>query len=74
MSEEKLLDFKTVVDRYHFKPWGLRHLIRNRAIPLVKISTDGGRGRIFFDPKELDRWIEERKIPVQNRVRSTKFD
>ena len=66
MSEEKLLDFKTVVDRYHFKPWGLRHLIRNRAIPIVKISASGGRGRIYFDPIELEKWIDDRKISVQN--------
>jgi len=65
MTEEKLLDFKTVVTRYNFKPYGLRHLIRHRAIPIVKISTDGGRGRIFFDPKDLEKWINSRKIPVQ---------
>jgi len=65
MTEEKLLDFQTVVARYNFKPHGLRHLIRNRAIPIVKISASGGRGRIFFDPKELDKWISQRKVPAQ---------
>jgi len=66
MSEEKLLDFKTVVDRYNFKPYGLRNLIRHRAIPIVKISASGGRGRIYFDPIELSEWINSRKISVQN--------
>lgn len=57
MSQQKLLDFKTVLERYSFKPWGLRHRIRVRQIPFVKIGRS-----IYFDPEDLDRWIEEKKI------------
>ena len=57
MSEEKLLDFKTVVERYHFKPWGLRWRIRLRQIPFVKLGRS-----IYFDPDDLEAWIEKHKI------------
>jgi len=64
MSNERLLDKKTVMQRYHFNKWGLEHLIRTRAISgMVRIGN--GRGRIFFDPVELDKYIEERRIPMQ---------
>lgn len=34
-------------------------LVRNRQIPIVKIGR-----RNYFDPTEIDAWIESRKIPV----------
>ncbi len=65
MNEERLLDFNTVVKRYSFKPWGLRWLIRTRKIPIVRIGT--GRGKIYFDPQDLEKWIESHKIePIEN--------
>lgn len=60
MNQEKLLDFKTVCDRYHFKPWGLRHRIRLRQIPIVKIGRS-----IYFDPADLEKWIQDHKIPIE---------
>jgi len=62
MSVEKLLTFDEVVERYKIKKWGLRHLIRQRTIPIVRIGT--GRGRIYFDPTDLDNWINENKIKI----------
>lgn len=61
---KRLLNFKEVVQRYSFKPWGLRWLIRTRAIPIVRIGT--GRGRIYFDPEDLERWKNNRKIFPEN--------
>ena len=61
MEDKKLLSFKDVLARYSFKPWGLRHRIRMRTIPFVKLYRS-----IYFDPKDLDKWIEEHKIkPVE---------
>ncbi len=61
---KRLLDFKEVVRRYSFKPWGLRWLIRTRQIPLVRLGT--GRGKIYFDLQDLEQWIESHKIqPVE---------
>ena len=59
MAQNRLLNFQMVCQLYGFKPWGLRHRIRTRQIPFVKLGKS-----IFFDPEDLDRWIEENKIPV----------
>lgn len=34
-------------------------LIRNRRIPIVKIGR-----RNYFDPDEIDAWIQSKKIPM----------
>jgi len=60
MNEDiKLIDFNAVVKTYSFKPWGLRHRIRKRQIPFVKIGR-----KIYFDPADLDRWVDSKKIKV----------
>jgi len=59
MNQERLLDFKTVCKRYNFKPWGLRHRIRLRQVPFVKLGRS-----IFFDPTDLEKWIQGHKIPI----------
>lgn len=64
LNQEKLLDKKTVIERYHFKKFGLEWLIRTRQIPVVKIGS--GRGRIYFDPQDLDEWINKQKIKTIN--------
>lgn len=60
MSIEKLLTFDEVLERYKFKYWGLKNLVRKRAVPFVRVGV--GRGRIFFDPSDLDIWIEKNKV------------
>jgi hypothetical protein len=65
MGDKKLLNFQDVVERFSIKPWGLRWLIRTRQIPLVRIGT--GRGKIYFDPLDLEEWVETHKIPAQSR-------
>jgi len=40
---------------------GMRWLIRNRAIPIVKIGN-----RIYFRPEEIKEWIREHSIPAVN--------
>jgi hypothetical protein len=61
--EKRLLDFNEVVKRYSFKPWGLRWLMRTRAIDgMVRVGN--GRGRIYFDPIVLEQWIKRHTIPT----------
>ncbi len=61
--DDKLLDFKTVCARYHFRPWGLRHRIRNRQIAFVKIGKT-----IMFDPVLLEVWIKKHTVnPVKGK-------
>jgi len=60
MEEQLLWDFNQACTKLNKTPWGLRHLIRVRGIPIVRIGR-----KIYFDPVELRKWIEEQKIPVQ---------
>jgi hypothetical protein len=60
---EKLLDKKTVLERYHLTKWSLEWLIRTRQIPgMVRI----GKRKIFFDPRHLESWIEKNWIAMAN--------
>ncbi len=55
---EQLLDLHQLVEKYPaLKIWGVRWLIRNRRIPIVRIGR-----RIFFDPQDVSTWIDEHKI------------
>jgi len=60
MNDKKLLSFNDVVEQYSFRPWGLRWRVRTRSVPFIKLGKS-----IYFDPKDLDEWINSRKIPVQ---------
>ena len=60
--KEKLWDIDLLLKNYPaLKPWGVRHLIRTRSIPIIKL-----RRRIYFDPAEIEAWIDSKKIPVRN--------
>ncbi len=58
-KEELLWDFEQTRKKLQKTRWGLRWLIRTRQIPIVRI----GRGRIYFDPREIEAWINRNKIP-----------
>ncbi|HEX3035419.1 MAG TPA: hypothetical protein VHT73_09840 [Thermodesulfobacteriota bacterium] len=59
MYQEKLLDKKSVLERYHFTRWQLEWLVRSRQIDgLVRI----GKKRIYFDPEALETWVERNRI------------
>jgi predicted DNA-binding transcriptional regulator AlpA len=60
MNDKRLLNFNEVVEKFSFKPWGLRWRIRLRQIPFVKIGRS-----IYFDPLDLEEWIEKHKIRAQ---------
>ena len=59
--EQLLWDFEETRKQIKKSEHGLRWLIRNRAIPIVKIGN-----RIYFRPEEISNWIEEHSIPAQN--------
>ena len=63
MTEPQLWDLKQLLKHYPaFKEWGVRWLIRNRRIPIVRI----GSRRIFFDPEDIKNWIDSQKVePIQ---------
>lgn len=57
---QKLISFNEVRGRFSFSENALRWLIRTRQIPTVRIGR-----RFYFDPQELDVWIEGHRIPAQ---------
>jgi len=56
-TNKNLLTIKDMYELYSLKENSIRWLIRKSMIPIVKIGR-----RIYFDKKEIDKWIEERKI------------
>ena len=60
MYQKELWDIKKLVENYPvLTTWGVRHLLRHRKIPFVRFTSNG---RIYFDPQEIARWIEEHKV------------
>jgi len=58
IRNELLVDKNGLLNLYPvFSKWGLEWLIRNRRIPIVKIGR-----RIYFDPQDVQNWIDEHKI------------
>lgn len=57
--QRKLINFDEAVERYGFKRWGLRWMIRKRAIPFLKI-----RRRIYFDVVKTDAWADKHSVDV----------
>ena len=61
MSENELLwDFEETRKQIKKSVHGMRWLIRQRAIPLVRIGN-----RIYFRPDEIKKWIDEHSIPTR---------
>ena len=59
-----LVDKQGLLEMYPaFSKWGLEWLIRIRRIPIVKIGK-----RIYFDPQDIQKWIQENKIKPQEEV------
>ena len=64
VDKDMLIDKKQFLDRYPgISKWGLDWLIRNRRIPIVKISK-----RIYFSVHDIDEWIEKHKIQPIDKV------
>ncbi len=59
---EELLDVHQLTKKYPaLKTWGIRWLVRNRRIPIVRIGR-----RIFFDPMDISNWLDSHKISPEN--------
>jgi len=62
LNQNSLIDRKQLIVLYPAlgaKKHRLNWLIRNRAIPLIKINRS-----IFFNPRKIDKWIEANDIDV----------
>lgn len=56
----RLLKIDAAADHLGLSRDQLRGLVYRRQIPFVKIGE--GRGQLFFDVQQLDRWISEHTI------------
>ena len=57
--EQLLWDFEETRRQLKKSVHGMRWLIRQRALLIVRI-----RGRIYFQPAEIRKWVEEHSIPA----------
>jgi hypothetical protein len=68
MNDEGLIDREELLKRYPAlrgrrknTKWRLDWLIRTRKVPIVKIGK-----HIFFNPKDIETWIEKQTIQSVN--------
>jgi len=61
ITTDSLLDRKQLIELYPglgAKKYRLDHLIRTRQIPIIRIGKN-----IFYNPKEIDIWIQQNQLP-----------
>jgi len=65
MENELLWTFKQTCQKLNKTSHGLRWLVRNRSIEIIKIGR-----KIYFDPESVRAFIEKNRIPaVNNQVK-----
>jgi len=64
MHFEQLWNLNQLLEHYPGLSYhGVRWLIRNRRIPIIKIGK-----RIYFDPQEVEIWKNSQKIePIERK-------
>ena len=58
----KLLDKDAIINKHPAlgeRKYRLEYLVRSRLIPVIKIGK-----RIYFDEVEIQKWIENQKVPA----------
>ncbi len=62
MCEELLWDFEKTRKKLSKSIHGMRWLVRNRALEMVKIGR-----KIYFDPNSVRAFVEKNKIPAVDK-------
>lgn len=57
--EELLKQYPALASKGKNKYYRLQWLTRSRQIPVIKIGR-----RLYYDPEDIQAWIESKKIPV----------
>ena len=65
-TQSSLLDINGVADRLGVETRHIRRLVAERRIPFIKWSR-----LLRFDPVEIDRWLDQARIPEAGSTRST---
>jgi len=60
MQMQKYLTIEEVAEILRLKLSTVYKLTARRAIPFIRLS-EGTKGRILFDPVELQSWLESKK-------------
>ena len=60
IDREELLElYPALASKGKNKYYRLQWLTRSRQIPVIKIGR-----RLYYDPEDINEWIEGKKIPV----------
>jgi excisionase family DNA binding protein len=65
MQMQKYLTIEEVAEILRLKISTVYKLTARRAIPFVRLS-EGTKGRILFDPADLEAWLQAKKKKVLN--------
>jgi len=57
--EELLKQYPALASKGRNKYYRLQWLTRSRQIPVIKIGR-----RLYYDPEDIQAWIESKKIPA----------
>lgn len=68
MINKRLLTPKEVSEYLGISVKGIYNMVYRRQIPFVKIG-----GRLKFDIRDIDNWIEENKVKDVNSLLNEKF-
>ena len=60
-AERRLLSYSEVAERYGLRRGTLASLVHRRQIPHVRL----GPRFVRFDPDEIERWIDARRVPAK---------
>jgi excisionase family DNA binding protein len=65
MQMQKFLTIEEVAELLRLKLSTVYKLTARRAIPFLRLS-DGTKGKILFDPAELEAWLQAKRKRVIN--------
>lgn len=58
----ELLKYPEAAKKLHLSPVTLRRYVMEKKIPHIKISN-----RVFFDPRELEEYLENCRVPAESQ-------
>jgi|YNPBryunderm2012_1023409.scaffolds.fasta_scaffold89304_1 excisionase family DNA binding protein len=67
MAVQKFLTIEEVAELLRLKPSTVYKLTARRAIPFLRLS-DGTKGKILFDPAELEAWLQSKRKRAINNI------
>jgi excisionase family DNA binding protein len=65
MQMQKYLTIQEVAELLRLKISTVYKMTARRAIPFIRLS-DGTKGKILFDPAELEAWLQSKRKRVIN--------